>query len=154
MNDYTGTILYVSHDRYFINQTAQRILELTNHTFVNYIGNYDYYVEKKEELTRIYAPSNENSSHVQETLSDTKLDWQAQKEAQARERKRKNEFQKTEKRIDALETRNAEIDELMTQEDIYTNSVKCRELAEEKSAIEEELLELYETWETLAEELS
>ncbi len=154
LNDYTGTILYVSHDRYFINQTAQRILELTNHTFVNYIGNYDYYVEKKEELTRIYAPSNENSSHVQETLSDTKLDWQAQKEAQARERKRKNEFQKTEKRIDALETRNAEIDELMTQEDIYTNSVKCRELAEEKSAIEEELLELYETWETLAEELS
>ena len=154
LNDYTGTILYVSHDRYFINQTAQRILELTNHTFVNYIGNYDYYVEKKEELTKIYAPSDENPSHVQETLSDTKLDWQAQKEAQARERKRKNEFQKTEKRIDALETRNAEIDELMTQEDIYTNSVKCRELAEEKSAIEEELLKLYEIWETLAEELS
>ncbi len=154
LNDYTGTILYVSHDRYFINQTAQRILELTNHTFVNYIGNYDYYVEKKEELTKIYAPSDENPSHIPETISETKLDWQAQKEAQARERKRKNEFQKTEKRIDALETRNTEIDELMTREDIYTNSVKCRELAEEKSAIEEELLKLYEIWETLAEELS
>ena len=154
LNDYTGTILYVSHDRYFINQTAQRILELTNHTFVNYIGNYDYYIEKKEELTKIYAPSDQNPSHIPETISETKLDWQAQKEAQARERKRKNEFQKTEKRIDALETRNTEIDELMTREDIYTNSVKCRELAEEKSAIEEELLKLYEIWETLAEELS
>ena len=55
MNAYTGTILYVSHDRYFINQTASRILELVNQTFVNYIGNYDYYLEKKEALTLAYA---------------------------------------------------------------------------------------------------
>lgn len=163
LNDYTGTILYVSHDRYFINQTASRILELVNQTFVNYIGNYDYYLEKKEELTAKYAPvspetsvnskvANPNiSSESQEPLGQ-KLSWQEQKEAQARERKRKNDLKKTEERIAVLETRNQEIDELMTQEDIYSNSVKCQELAVEKSSNEEELETLYEQWADLAEE--
>ena len=163
LNDYTGTILYVSHDRYFINQTASRILELVNQTFVNYIGNYDYYLEKKEELTAKYAPvspetsvnskvANPNiSSESQEPLGQ-KLSWQEQKEAQARERKRKNDLKKTEERIAVLETRNQEIDELMTQEDIYSNSVKCQELAVEKSLNEEELETLYEQWADLAEE--
>ena len=163
LNDYTGTILYVSHDRYFINQTASRILELVNQTFVNYIGNYDYYLEKKEELTAKYAPvspetsvhskvTNPNiSSESQEPLGQ-KLSWQEQKEAQARERKRKNDLKRTEERIAVLETRNQEIDELMTQEDIYSNSVKCQELAVEKSSNEEELETLYEQWADLAEE--
>ena len=163
LNDYTGTILYVSHDRYFINQTASRILELVNQTFVNYIGNYDYYLEKKEELTAKYAPvspetsvnskvTNPNTfSESQEPLGQ-KLSWQEQKEAQARERKRKNDLKKTEERIAVLETRNQEIDELMTQEDIYSNSVKCQELAVEKSSNEEELETLYEQWADLAEE--
>ena len=162
LNDYTGTILYVSHDRYFINQTASRILELVNQTFVNYIGNYDYYLEKKEELTEKYAPAASgdssdstnvvsSSAETQET-SDRKLSWQEQKEAQARERKRKNDLKKTEERIAVLETRNQEIDELMTQEEIYSNSVKCQELATEKSSNEEELEVLYEQWAELAEE--
>ena len=64
LNNYTGTILYVSHDRYFINSTASRILELVNQTFVNYIGNYDYYLEKKDELTQTYA-----SSQIQRQVS-------------------------------------------------------------------------------------
>lgn len=163
LNDYTGTILYVSHDRYFINQTASRILELVNQTFVNYIGNYDYYLEKKEELTAKYAPvSPETSVNSKITNPNTfsesqepfgqKLSWQEQKEAQARERKRKNDLKKTEERIAVLETRNQEIDELMTQEDIYSNSVKCQELAIEKSTNEEELETLYEQWADLAEE--
>lgn len=163
LNDYTGTILYVSHDRYFINQTASRILELVNQTFVNYIGNYDYYLEKKEELTAKYAPvSPETSVNSKVTNPNTfsesqepfgqKLSWQEQKEAQARERKRKNDLKKTEERIAVLETRNQEIDELMTQEDIYSNSVKCQELAVEKSSNEEELETLYEQWADLAEE--
>lgn len=163
LNDYTGTILYVSHDRYFINQTASRILELVNQTFVNYIGNYDYYLEKKEELTAKYAPvSPETSVNSKVTNPNTfsesqepfgqKLSWQEQKEAQARERKRKNDLKKTEERIAVLETRNQEIDELMTQEDIYSNSVKCQELAIEKSSNEEELETLYEQWADLAEE--
>ena len=151
LNDYTGTVLYVSHDRYFINQTATRILDLKNHTFVNYIGNYDYYLEKKEELTRIYAASTaEPAAEVQ--FSENKLDWQAKKEAQAKERKRKNELIKTEKRIEELENRDGEIDEMMTLEEVYTNSVKCRELSEEKAAIADELESLYEKWEELAEE--
>ena len=163
LNDYTGTILYVSHDRYFINQTASRILELVNQTFVNYIGNYDYYLEKKEELTAKYAPvSPETSVNSKVTNPNTfsesqdpfgqMLSWQEQKEAQARERKRKNDLKKTEERIAVLETRNQEIDELMTQEDIYSNSVKCQELAIEKSSNEEELETLYEQWADLAEE--
>ena len=155
LNEYTGTVLYVSHDRYFINQTATRILELVNQTFVNYIGNYDYYLEKKEELTAAYATPAADQTVPQNTTestpSDSKLSWQEQKELQAKERKRKNELKKTEDRIAVLEERNVEIDELMTQEEVYSNSVKCQELALEKDANNTELEELYEKWEELAE---
>ena len=164
LNDYTGTVLYVSHDRYFINQTASRILELVNQTFVNYIGNYDYYLEKKETLTAAYASSplppisgNATSGNISDisssavSVTDSKLSWQEQKEAQARERKRKNDLKKTEDRTAVLEGRNQEIDELMTHEEVYSNSVRCQELAEEKAQNETELEELYERWEELAE---
>lgn len=158
LNEYTGTVLYVSHDRYFINQTASRIMDLVNGTFVNYIGNYDYYLEKKEELTAAYATGGNikgiapcNVGKLPEKESETKLDWKAQKEEQARLRKRQNELKKTEERISVLEERDAEIDVLMSQEEIYTNSVKCQELSKEKAALLEELNELYEKWEELAE---
>lgn len=153
LNDYTGTVLYVSHDRYFINETATRILDLVNHTFVNYIGNYDYYLEKKEALTAAYstAPSASLSTAPVTEVSEAKLSWQEQKEAQAKERKRQNDLKKTETRISELEERCIEIDELMTQEEIYTNSVKCQKLAKEKAACNEELEFLYGQWETLAE---
>ncbi len=82
LNRYTGTVLYVSHDRYFINQTATRIMDLTGNTLVNYIGNYDYYMEKKDELTRIYAPG--QSASRSEGASEVKLNWQQQKEELAR----------------------------------------------------------------------
>ena len=153
LNEYTGTILYVSHDRYFINQTATRILELVNQTFVNYIGNYDYYLEKKEELTSIYAPKQViEESKAMPATSESKVSWQEQKEAQAKERKRKNDLRKTEERISLLEERNQEIDLLMTQPEVYSNSVKCQELATEKHNNETQLEELYEKWEILAEE--
>lgn len=156
LNDYTGTLLYVSHDRYFINQTASRILDLVNHTFVNYIGNYDYYLEKKDTLTAAYAGTKNlsdtsASGNASSAPSDNKLSWQEQKEAQAKERKRQNELKKTEDRITELEERDGEIDEWMTHEDVYSNSVKCQELAKEKAAIAEELEQLYEKWEELAE---
>ncbi len=151
LNDYSGTVLYVSHDRYFINQTATRILDLVNRSFVNYIGNYDYYLEKKEELTAAYTDAPVLSVKPAASESETKLDWKAQKEAQAKERKRMNDLKKTEERIANLEERDGEIDELMTQEDVYTNSMKCRELSEEKEKIAAELESLYELWETLAE---
>ena len=152
LNDYTGTVLYVSHDRYFINQTATRILDLVNRTFVNYIGNYDYYLEKKDELTAAYAGDPDaDAAAAKETVSEAKLSWQEQKEAQAKERKRQNELKKTEERITLLEERDGEIDSLMMQEEIFTNSVKCQELASEKARIAGELEELYQKWEELAE---
>ena len=153
INDYTGTVLYVSHDRYFINQTASRILELTNKSFVNYIGNYDYYLEKKDELTAIYAADSSVSSTntKEENASESKLSWQEQKEQQALLRKKKNELKKVEERISILEDRNTQIDELMTHEDVYSNSMKCQELANEKTENENELEELYEKWDELAD---
>ena len=151
LNDYTGTVLYVSHDRYFINQTASRILELTGNTFINYIGNYDYYLEKKEELNKVYLGNTQVVETTSSAPSTSKLSWQEQKEEQARQRKRQNDLKKTEERIAKLEERNMEIDELLAQEEIYTNSVKCQELAKEKSSNEEELELLYDKWTELAE---
>ena len=164
LNNYSGTVLYVSHDRYFINQTATRILELVNQTFVNYIGNYDYYLEKKEELTRAYASSSSHSngnagntagvpsgSSPASSASASALSWQEQKEHQAKERKRKNDLKKTEEEISRLEERNAAIDHELTLEEVYSNSVKCQELSIERAENEEKLEELYEKWESLAE---
>ena len=152
LNSYTGTVLYVSHDRYFINQTATRILDLTNQAVVNYIGDYDYYLEKKEELTEKYAPAQISVSapEVQETVSDNKLTWQQQKEEQARRRKQENELKKTEARIEELENRDKEIDDTLVLPDVCTNVGRCAELSREKEAIQAELEELYEKWETLA----
>lgn len=150
LNNYTGTILYVSHDRYFINQTATRILELTNQSMVNYIGNYDYYLEKKEELTRIYAPEAEKEVET-ETVSTNKLDWKQQKEEQARQRKRENDLKKTETQIEKLEQRDAAIDEEMNDPEIAVNVAECVRLSKEKAEIAEQLEVLYEKWEELAE---
>ena len=152
LNSYTGTVLYVSHDRYFINQTATRILDLTNQSVVNYIGDYDYYLEKKEELTEKYAPSAAETATEtkEEAPSEGKLTWQQQKEEQARKRKQENELKKVEKRIEELETRDKEIDDTLILPDVCTNVGRCAELSREKDKIQQELEELYEKWETLA----
>lgn len=154
LNSYTGTVLYVSHDRYFINQTATRILELTNQAVVNYIGDYDYYLEKKEELTEKYAPIQQTeettSDEAAPAASEGKLTWQQQKEEQARKRKQEAELKKTEQRIEELETRDREIDETLVLPDVCTNVGRCAELSREKDKIQAELEELYEKWETLA----
>lgn len=149
LRDYTGTVLYVSHDRYFINQTATRILELTNQNLVNYIGNYDYYLEKKEELTNIYAPAAGTEVRQQEE-SSVKLDWKAQKEEQARQRKRENDLKKTEARIEELETRDGEIDGELSLPEVATDAARCIALSKEKAEIQAELEQLYEKWEELA----
>ena len=135
LNNYEGTVLYVSHDRYFINKTATRILDLTNHKLVNYIGNYDYYLEKKEELTDIYAPEVREEVYT-ETVSATKMDWKQQKEEQA---------------IEELEQRDSEIDEEMANPEVATNVAECVRLSKEKAEIAEKLEKLYEKWEELAE---
>ena len=145
LNSYTGTVLYVSHDRYFINQTATRILDLTNQSVVNYIGDYDYYLEK-------YAPTAQEATEEakEETPSEGKLTWQQQKEEQARKRKQENELKKVEKRIEELETRDKEIDDTLVLPDVCTNVGRCAELSREKDKIQAELEELYEKWEELA----
>lgn len=148
LNRYTGTVLYVSHDRYFINQTATRILDLTNQAMVNYIGNYDYYLGKKDELTQIYAP--ETVVVTEESSSTSKLDWKQQKEEQARQRKRENELKKTEQEIEKLESRDKEIDEEMALPEVSVNVAECIRLSKEKAEIAEKLEILYEKWEELA----
>lgn len=149
--NYTGTVLYVSHDRYFINKTATRILDLTNQTLVNYIGNYDYYLEKKDIMTGLLTPVAEAKVVTGEDTSGIKLDWKAQKEEQAKIRKRQNELKKTEEEIHKLETRDGEIDELLVKEEIFTDVPKLMELNQEKEMISKRLEELYELWGELAE---
>lgn len=161
LNQYSGTVLYVSHDRYFINQTASRILDLTGNTLVNYIGNYDYYLEKREELTKIYAPQSDplkgqgmfgTAASLPKNTEETegKKDWKQQKEEQAKERKRQNDLKRTEEEIQRLETRDQEIDQLLTDPDVYSNVSKCLELNNEKFEISQKLEELYVRWEELA----
>lgn len=147
LNAYEGTVLYVSHDRYFINRTAGRILELTHQQFVNYIGNYDYYLEKKELLT----PVSETASGAAEEPSAQKLDWKQQKENQALIRKRENDLKKCEEKIEALETQSAALDDEMAKPEIATNSAKLQEIAGEKERITAELEALYARWEALSE---
>ncbi|MCI6886808.1 MAG: ABC-F family ATP-binding cassette domain-containing protein [Lachnospiraceae bacterium] len=154
LRNYTGTVLYVSHDRYFINQTATRILELTGQTLINYIGNYDYYLEKKELMNTLYSTQNTPSGSEAATAaaeSEVKLDWKAQKEEQARIRKRQNDLRKVEEDIHKLETRDGEIDALLSQEEIFTDVAKLMELNKEKEDIQANLETLYEKWEELAE---
>ena len=148
LNSYTGTVLFVSHDRYFINKTATRILNLTGETIVNYIGNYDYYMEKCKELTQIYVGKKENEVKV-ETESSNKLDWKQQKEEQARLRKIENERKSTEEKIEELETHISELEESFSKEEIATNSAKLQEVHEEYAKCQQELEALYEKWETL-----
>lgn len=149
---YTGTVLYVSHDRYFINKTATRILDLTGGALINYIGNYDYYLEKKELMTELYAPQTPTASTAQSTsAAEVKTDWKTQKEEQARIRKRQNDLKKTEEEIHRLELRDNEIDSMLALEEVYTNVNRLLELNQEKEALGQRLTELYEQWENLAE---
>ena len=157
LNQYTGTVFFVSHDRYFINQTATRILELTGEMVVNYIGNYDYYLEKHEELTKIYVtPSTKDAGSTQpaeEAAPAAKADWQEQKAKQAQIRKTENALKKTEKRIEELETKIAEIDEAFAKPENATNSAKLNELSAEQNTYKKELEQCYEDWEELSIQL-
>ena len=183
LNRYTGTVLYVSHDRYFINRTATRILDLTGRSFVNYIGNYDYYLEKKEDVeaahfqrlatvlpgsapssvlipggkaaAAIFAPEAGPALSEKESSAAPagKLEWKAQKEEQARIRKLQNDLKKTEDEIHRLETRDAEIDGLLALEEVYTDVTRLMELNKEKEEGAARLEELYARWEELAEEV-
>lgn len=147
LKNYTGTVLYVSHDRYFINQTATRILDLCPEGITSYIGNYDYYIEQKMVST---ARQEEKSPAVKEE-SGSKKDWKKSKEEQAKERKRQNDIRKTEARIEELEQLLSSLDEEMALSENATNAVRLTEISQKQAKINEELEQLYETWETLSE---
>ena len=150
LNAYEGTVLYVSHDRYFINRTASRILDLTNGMLIGYLGNYDYYLEKKDELSAVYQKPDAFSPSKENTPSDTKLDWQAQKELQAKARKRENDLKKCEDTIAALEQQLSEIEETMALPEVATDVAKLQELTHNQDEIKSRLAKLYDQWETLA----
>ena len=150
LNAYTGTVLYVSHDRYFINKTASRILDLNNKALTNYLGNYEYYLEKKDELAAHDSGSGQVNAAIQAASyapSDTKQDWKAQKE----QRKKENALKKCEEAIEELEQRNTQIDLLMASPEVCTDVARLQELTKEKETNETTLNELYEKWEQLSE---
>lgn len=154
LNAYTGTVLYVSHDRYFINKTASRILDLNNKALTNYLGNYEYYLEKKDELAAHDSGSGQVNAAIQAASyapSDTKQDWKAQKEQQAAQRKKENALKKCEEAIEELEQRNTQIDLLMASPEVCTDVARLQELTKEKETNETTLNELYEKWEQLSE---
>ena len=157
LNGYEGTILYVSHDRYFINRTAHRILDLTEGQFISYVGNYDYYLEKHDTVMAAIeanAPQNADADSAvaaKAAESEVKLDWKAQKEEQARLRKKENDLKKCEEKIAELEARISEIDTEMSDPAIGTQVAKLQELSKEQTSCQKQLEKLYEQWEELAE---
>lgn len=152
LNAYEGTVLYVSHDRYFINRTATRILELTGKRLIEYLGNYDYYLEKKEALEQVYSDKTAASSAPSKNEpSETKLDWQSQKELQARQRKKENDLKKCEAQIAGLEAKNCELEARMALPHVATDVALLQELTCEQENIKSQLQSLYEQWEELAE---
>ena len=153
LNQYTGTVFFVSHDRYFINKTATRIIELTGETLVNYIGNYDYYLEKRDELTEKFVKKPEEAAQTVEKDSEQKTDWKAQKAKQAQIRKIENALKKAEDEIAFLEGEIEQIDTECAKPENATNSAKLGELTTKQNQYKERLETLYEEWENLSMQL-
>ena len=161
IRNYEGTVLYVSHDRYFINKTATRIIELFSNRFDNYIGNYDYYIEKKEDV-RAYGDSLQKDKMPLEAIDpeeaqrleekeSKRLDWESQKELSAKRRKWQNALQKAEEKIAKLEERKEELTASM--EEVGSDVGRLMEIHREQEAIEKELEEQYAIWEESSLEL-
>jgi len=143
LNSYTGTVLFVSHDRYFINSTATRIIELANKTVVNYIGNYDYYLEKKDILG---AKPITNNTSKSSSSAISKLNWQEEKVKQAQQKKIKNEIKRTEERMALIEAEIEELDNMYSDPAISSDTAKLMEIHTRKEALSKELDELYDKW--------
>lgn len=149
---YDGTVLCVSHDRYFINRTATRILDLTEHQLLNYIGNYDYYLEKKADVERAALGDTESGTETETGESRAKLDWKARKEEEARKRKLASSLRRTEEEIENLEREDAELDKAFEDPAVATDHEKLTELSRRKEAIASDLSAAYERWEKLQSE--
>ena len=167
ISGYTGTVLYVSHDRYFINKTATRVFELTSKQLYQYNGNYDYYLDKRDAvMNAAYANPSSGKTEDRNTrakadpsasaniAAGTAADWEMQKQLAAAKRKLTNEFNRCEEEIKKLEDRNSEIDEQFLDPETATNSVLLSELTRERSENEQMLNSLMEKWEDLYEKLN
>ena len=144
INNYEGTVLYISHDRYFINKTAQRIFYLNDQKLVQFIGNYDEFAEKS------IAADTQTSAVSAQKPSDAKEEWRKSREESSARRKIENQINQIQKRLDEIDNRKQELDELLLQDEIVVDYNKLNELTEEmnKLAIEEE--ELFEKWDKLS----
>ena len=142
INNYEGTVLYISHDRYFINSTAKTVLAMEKNGITKYLGNYDFYLEK----TKI----EEAETETVQTVKDTKIDWQKQKEEQALKRKKENQLAKLEERIEEIEEKIKELSDMLELEEVYTDAHRSREIFEEKEKLEEDLMDVYEEYEELS----
>lgn len=155
LNSYTGTVLYVSHDRYFINKTCSRILELSNNTIINYIGNYDYYIEKRE-LQNNLVIENQTSDVIEEVstaTSSTKDDWKKQKELSRQKEKLTKELNKVEDEINSLEEKKAKIEEDMANPLFSRDAAKLISLQKDLESTNEKLDELFISWEDVSSQL-
>ncbi len=148
INSYEGTVVYISHDRYFINRTAERILDLNPYGVTEYLGNYDYYLEKKAEKEREAIEAAIANPSIPSPIieSNTKMDWKKQKEEQAKERKIQNKIKKLEEEIEKTENKINELSELLFDEKISCDPGKAKDIFDEKTALEEKLEELFEEW--------
>ena len=149
INSYEGTVIYISHDRYFINRTAERILYLTPNGVIEYLGNYDYYLEKKAEKELELLEKQPKTSEALNTVtaeSSTKTDWKKQKEEQAKERKIQNKIKKLEEEIEKTENKINELSELLFDEKISCDVGKAKDIFDEKTALEEKLEKLFDEW--------
>ena len=163
INNYEGTVLYVSHDRYFINKTATRILELFSNRFDNCIGNYDYCLEKKEDVRKAGGTGEDQNLTSEkprtsavpypELKDDQKTDWELQKEYKKNLQKLTRDLSATEQEIAKLEKRNLELDDEYMNPDIAADVGKLMELHKEHEANDAQLSDLYENWETVSEQL-
>ena len=142
INNYEGTVLYISHDRYFINSTAKTVLAMEKNGVTKYLGNYDFYLEK----TKI----EEAETETVQAVKDTKIDWQKQKEEQALKRKKENQLAKLEERIEEIEEKIKELSDMLELEEVYTDAHRSREIFEEKEKLEEDLMDVYEEYEELS----
>lgn len=149
LNNYEGTCFYISHDRYFVNKTAHRILELSDNTFCEYLGNYDYYLEKKEAKQAANTANKESLAKAE--LTESAKDYKAMKEIQAAKRKKENEIKKLEGKISDYENQISELDTIMSLPENATNSARLHELSDKQAALMEELDAMYEKWEELQE---
>ena len=149
LNNFPGTVCYVSHDRYFINKTATRILDLTENRLLNYIGNYDYYIEKREAVEEAANLTSTEQAEKPADVSESKKEWIDNKTVQAQKKKLKNALNKCEKEISDIEDKLQAVDEEFANPENASNVGKLMELQKQKEALEKRLDKLMEDWEEL-----